>query len=171
MSYTIRDTHGTEIICDTVEEMLAARKALAGEGSNGVSGPAKIPPAPKSSPRATKPGRAQPKERKLAEDTYLKLGWRCIRSLLGVENHEVGKMCITLARELNVSSTTGRILYARLEAEVPKFLHVRQTRRGQTAYVRLVDRVAAEEFATKQEALYKEQLRAELTTVDDKEQS
>lgn len=159
MSYTFR-FKGIEVTCGSLDELRAAIEGLSeGEGDSAPhSGSGSKPPPPPSRPRQRKPS-----PRGIADGTYLKYAWRAVRSLLAT-NSEVGKLRSTLAQELGINRIMTGALIERLLQEQPPFLHVHETARGMSPYVRLTNREAAESFATAQERLYKEQLEAELKT-------
>jgi hypothetical protein len=164
MSFTAR-IGNIEIVCDTLDELdaVVARyredpgptsTKSASTKSASPKSPAKLTPA--STARA-----ARPKElRGVAEATYNKHSWRIVRLLLKDEHRSVGKLTTTIATELNINRVMLRIILARLSAETPKFLVVgADTARGVAPYVRLTDAKVAEDWATAQEALFRESLK------------
>lgn len=155
MSFTAR-VGNIEIVCDTLDDLDAVVARYRDE-------PGPTSTKTKSSPtKSTKPAApSKPREQRgVAESTFNKHSWRIVQLLLKDEHRSVGKLTTTIATELGIQRVMLRIILARLAAETPKFLTVgADSTRGVAPYVRLTDAKAAEDYATAQEALFRETLK------------
>jgi len=80
--------------------------------------------------------------RRIGEGTYQKKAKALVRILLACAQPSIGKLTTSLADELQMKSTTFRLLLIRLQGEVG-FLTVSTEGNGQARFVRLIDEAAA----------------------------
>lgn len=155
---------GVEITCDTPAELrtllseIASLKSAAppknGAGRAAAGAPAAVPGEARRS-HHTGAG--------IADPTYVKQSWRVVRTLLDdKEHHAVGKLQISLARELDLKGEMIRRVLERLLQEQPCFIFVQKTSRGQSPYVRLTNLEAAEKFVAAQKAQHEKNVGADL---------
>lgn len=142
---------------DRIEAKLDAVLSALDDRGAPISVPERTPPSSRrSTPPAALNGKAKEskdKERNVSETTYLRIACKVVRELLKPDAPAVGKMVHILYKELKEGDTTF-VLTVKKMSERESFIVLSDAARGQPRFVRIKDRLRAQEWLETAQAEY-----------------